>query len=293
MVPDTALLSTIVVIGPGQIVCVDGVATALGIGLTVTFTFVTGPLQPLALGVMENVVTCGVLVVLVRVPDIGVPDPLAGIPVTFAVLLLVQLNVVPATGPVRLIGVIAEPEQIVCGATFDPQPAILGTVSVPTLAQLAPLNVPRIHPEATILPSHLTSHKSELSLKKPCASIKKVNGPPVAGTTADPVNGGFCTYGPPLSTTTLAALVSVQEISSAKPPSPWMNTCMPPVLTVGVGFTSTVALIGAPAQPFALGVIVKVTVTGAFVVLVSVPLILPVPLAAIPVTVPVLFLVQL
>ena len=38
---------------------------------------------------------------------------------------------------------------------------------------------------------------------------------------------------------------------------------------------------------------VKVTVTGAFVVLVNEPLILPEPLAAIPVTVPVLFLVQL
>ena len=39
--------------------------------------------------------------------------------------------------------------------------------------------------------------------------------------------------------------------------------------------------------------IVKVTVTGDTVVLVSVPLILPVPFAAIPVTVTVLFLVQL
>ena len=39
--------------------------------------------------------------------------------------------------------------------------------------------------------------------------------------------------------------------------------------------------------------IVKVTVIGAKVVLVNEPLILPVPLAGIPVTVPVLFLVQL
>ncbi len=62
---------------------------------------------------------------------------------------------------------------------------------------------------------------------------------------------------------------------------------------LGIGFTKTVAVIGVPVQPLAVGVIVKVTVTGAVVVLVSVPLISPLPLAAIPVTVPpVLFLVQ-
>ena len=61
----------------------------------------------------------------------------------------------------------------------------------------------------------------------------------------------------------------------------------------GVGFTRTVARIGAPGQPLAVGVMVKVTVTGAKVVLVSVPLILPVPLAAMPVTAALLSLVQL
>jgi hypothetical protein len=62
----------------------------------------------------------------------------------------------------------------------------------------------------------------------------------------------------------------------------------------GVGFTSTVAVKVGPAQPLASsGVIVKVTVTGEVVVFVNVPLISPEPLAAIPVTVPVLSLVQL
>ena len=60
----------------------------------------------------------------------------------------------------------------------------------------------------------------------------------------------------------------------------------------GVGFTSTVASIGIPGQPLAVGVMVNVTVTGAFVVLTKVPVIFPEPLAAIPVTVAVLFLVQ-
>ena len=65
-----------------------------------------------------------------------------------------------------------------------------------------------------------------------------------------------------------------------------------PVIKSGA-FTITVAVMGVPSHPFAVGVIVKVTVTGALVVFVNVPLILPEPLAAIPVTVPVLSLVQL
>ena len=57
-------------------------------------------------------------------------------------------------------------------------------------------------------------------------------------------------------------------------------------------FTSTVAVIGAPVQPLAVGVIVNVTVTGDAVVFVNSPVILPDPLVAIPVTGTVLFLVQ-
>ena len=62
----------------------------------------------------------------------------------------------------------------------------------------------------------------------------------------------------------------------------------------GEGFTNTVAVIGVPGHPLAVGVIVNVTVIGADVVFVNAPLILPLPLAAMPVTVPpVLSLVQL
>ena len=62
---------------------------------------------------------------------------------------------------------------------------------------------------------------------------------------------------------------------------------------MGLGFTSTVATIGVPAQ--LIGVSVNVTVTGDVVVLVKVPRISveDVPLLAIPVTAVVLFLVQL
>ena len=64
---------------------------------------------------------------------------------------------------------------------------------------------------------------------------------------------------------------------------------------LGTGFTTTVAVKVDPrGQPAAFsGLMVKLTVTGAFVVLVRVPLIFPVPLAARPVTPAVLSLVQL
>jgi hypothetical protein len=63
-------------------------------------------------------------------------------------------------------------------------------------------------------------------------------------------------------------------------------------IALGVGLTSTVAVVVGPRQPLAVGVIVNVTVISAKVVFVSVHALLPAPLAAMPVTVPVLSLVQ-
>lgn len=60
----------------------------------------------------------------------------------------------------------------------------------------------------------------------------------------------------------------------------------------GTGFTVMVAVTGVPVQPFAVGVMVNVTVTGEPDVFVKVPAIFPVPLDAIPVAEPVLFLVH-
>jgi hypothetical protein len=64
---------------------------------------------------MVNVTVIGDVVVLVNEPLI-LPVPIAAIPVTVAVLSLVQLNTVPDTLPLFTIVVIAEPEQIVCAA---------------------------------------------------------------------------------------------------------------------------------------------------------------------------------
>ena len=118
---------------PLQIVAVVGETVTVGFGFTVTVTVVVDVHEP-AVAVRVNVVVCAVAVVLVRVPLIDAPLPLAAIPVRFAVLFLVQLNVVPATafGFVISICVIAVPEQIVCvaGVAFTVGVGFTVTVTV-------------------------------------------------------------------------------------------------------------------------------------------------------------------
>ena len=73
-----------------------------------------------------------------------------------------------------------------------------------------------------------------------------------------------------------------------------LHTVAEPLIDAcGTGLTVMLIVIGLPPQVFAVGVMVKVTVTGSEVVLVNVPLMVPLPLATIPVTDAVLFLVQL
>ena len=79
-----------VMVAPEQIVCDDGVATAIGVGFTRTVAEMAVPLQPLAVGVMVNVTVTGAEVVFVKAP-LMLPDPVAAIPVTEAELFLVQL----------------------------------------------------------------------------------------------------------------------------------------------------------------------------------------------------------
>jgi hypothetical protein len=70
-------------------VCVAGVATAVGVGLTNTVAVIAAPGQPFAVGVIVNVTVIGALVVLVKEPEMF-PDPLAAMPVTVPVLLRVH-----------------------------------------------------------------------------------------------------------------------------------------------------------------------------------------------------------
>ncbi len=92
-----------------------GVALTVGLGLTVIVAVVVLEHPAAVDATMVNVVTCCAPVVLVSVPDMGDPVPLAAIPVRLVVLSLVQLNVVPDTlfGLVMTIFVTPVPEQIV------------------------------------------------------------------------------------------------------------------------------------------------------------------------------------
>jgi len=86
----------------------------VGFALTVTVAVVEVLEHPAAVdAVMVKVVVCEILVVLVKVPEIVGPVPLAVIPVRSVVLSLVQLNVVPDTilGLVITIFAIGDPEQ--------------------------------------------------------------------------------------------------------------------------------------------------------------------------------------
>ena len=113
VVPVTFPVNAIVVIELAeQIVCEDGVAIASGVGFTNTVAVIDAPGQPLAVSVIVKVTVTGALVVFVKTPLIF-PEPLPAIPVTIAVLSLVQLNVVPVTLPVNTMVVIELAEQIV------------------------------------------------------------------------------------------------------------------------------------------------------------------------------------
>ena len=184
--PVTVSVNTIDVDEPEQIVGELFVAFTVGIGFTTTIAVIDEPGQRLAVSVIVKVTVLGAFVVFVNDPLIF-PAPLAPIPVTVPVSVLVHVYIVPPTLPVSAIGVIAVPEHMVCEGS-----------------------------EATAL---------------------------------------------------------------------------------GVGLTSTVALIIVPVHItpalVKVGIIVKVTITGVSVVFVNAPLIFPAPLAPIPVTAPVLVLVQL
>ena len=104
-VPLTVPVSTIVVIGPEQMVCEAGVAVASGVGFTSTVAVIGAPGQPFAVGVIVNVTVIGEAVVLVKAPLIS-PEPFAAIPVTVATLSLVHVKVVPLTALLSTIVVI-------------------------------------------------------------------------------------------------------------------------------------------------------------------------------------------
>ena len=232
------------------------------------------PEQLLAIGVMVKVTSTGALVVLVSVPLI-LPEPRLGIPVTVALLSRVQLYVVPLTVPVITIVVIGRPEHTVCDA------GVAVAVGVGLTTTVAVIGAPG-QPLAVGVMVKVTVMGAVVVL----VSVPLISPLPLA---AIPV------------TVTVLSLVQVKVVPATLPDNTIGVMAIPEhaawvagvATALGVGLTSTVAVVVGPVQPLADGVMVKVTVTGFMVVLVSEPLIgLPDPLAAMPVTVTVLSLVQ-
>ena len=277
-VPTTLPVSTIVVIAVLlQIDCDDGVATAFGIGFTTTVAVMLGPVQVtpalVKLGVIVKVTVCATNVVLVSAALI-LPVPLAARPVTFTLLSLVQLYTVPATLPVKAM-LAVDPEQIVCAGGVATAFGIGFTTTVARKAgPLQPLAV-GVMVKVTVTGANVVFVKVPLIVPTPFAAI--------------PVTVAL------LSLTQLNTVPATAPLGTiAMIDEPLQIVCVTgDAVAFGVGFTSTVAVIVAPLQPLAAGVIVKLTVIGILVVLVNVPAILPAPLAAMPVTVATLSRVQL
>jgi hypothetical protein len=76
-------------------------AVTVGVGLTVIVKLDVVPVQPLAVGVIVIVALMDDVVALVAVNDGMSPDPLAARPM--AALLFVHVNVVPETGPTKVV----------------------------------------------------------------------------------------------------------------------------------------------------------------------------------------------
>jgi len=227
----------------------------------------------LAVGVIVKVTVIGAAVVLVSVPLIS-PEPLAAIPVTVPVLFLVHAKAVPAVVLVFTMVVMAAPEQIVCEAGVATATGVGLTNMVAVMGRPGQPLAVGVMVKVTVMGADVVFVRAPLMSPVPLAAM------PVTVALLFLVHAKVV----PVVALVFAMVVIVE---------PEQIVCDAGVATAtGVGFTSTVAVIGAPGQLFIDGVMVKVTVMGAAVVFVNAPLMSPEPLAAIPVTVTVLFLVQ-
>ena len=111
-VPVVAPENTIAVVVPPSQSAWLAITFTVGVGFTVIVNVIAVPVQPFAVvGVTVIVAVIGAAVLLVAV-KLGIfPWPLAASPIL--VLLLVQLNIVPATVPVKFTAAVAAPLQSV------------------------------------------------------------------------------------------------------------------------------------------------------------------------------------
>jgi hypothetical protein len=281
VVPVTALglvISICVMAVPEQLVWLAGVAFTVGLGFTLTVAVVVLE-HPAAVAVMVNVVVCAVLVVFVRVPEIGDPVPLAAMPVRLDVLVLVQLNVVPDTafGLVITILLIGTPEQSVW-FVFVALTVGMGLTVTVTVVLLE-------HPAAVAVMVNVVVCCVEVLL----LNIPEIDAPvPLAGIPVRLVVLVLVQLNV-VPATAFGLVISICVIATPEH-DVWVRGV---ALTVGPGFTVTVAVV-VLEQPAAVAVMVNVVVCAILVVFVSDPEMGdPVPLAAIPVRFVVFVLVQL
>lgn len=107
IVPDTAPVKLIAEVeAPLHTIWLPGFVTE-AVGLTIIVKIIGVPVQPLADGVTVNVAITGAEPVLIAVNEVISPVPVAESPIPG--VLLVQLNIVPPTAPVKLIAVVTAP----------------------------------------------------------------------------------------------------------------------------------------------------------------------------------------
>jgi hypothetical protein len=261
----------VVDIAPLQITCVAGVATAVGVGLTVIVAVIGVPGQLLAVGVIVIVAVTGVLPLFVAVKDVISPVSEAARPID--VVLLVQLNVVPLTALLKVMAVVLALLQTDCVVGFATATGVGLTVIVTVVG------VPE-QPLATGVTIIVAVTGLELVLtavNEPILPIPEAARPIVVLSLVQ------------LNTVPDTAPLNVIAVVAALLQTDWLVGL---ATTVGVGLTVIVAVIGVPVQLLATGVMVIVVVTGVVPLFVAEnAAISPVPEAARPIVV--LLLVQL
>lgn len=232
--------------------------------------------------VMVKSTVCELLVVLVSVPEIVAPLPEFGKPVTFTVLFLVQLKVVPAT----LFGfeIAIEPKgelpQRVCESGKATTVGFGFTVMLTVVLEES-------QPAAVAIIVKIVVCGTLVVLVKVPEMLEEV--PEVAMPVRFEVLSRVQLYVVPKTAFGLVRLMVLIAISEQ---TVWLVGA---AATVGFGFTNTEAITGLAVHPSSETAFkVKLTVCTILVVLVKLPeMTLPVPLAAIPVTFAALSRVQL
>lgn len=212
-------------------------AVTVGVGFTVKVKTISGPTQPLDVGVTVIVAVTGVVPALMAVNEGRPPGPLAARPMV--VLLFVQAKVVPVTGPVKLSPgkrSLLHSAWLATGSTLGVGYTVIwNTLVLP----VHPLAVGTIDTVAVIsVVPVFTAVKAGIVLVPP--AIRPMAGVLLVQVNKDPDTG---------PARVMAAVIFPLHTEKSGT-----------ALAEGVGNTVIVKDFGLPLQPFAVGVIVMVAI---------------------------------